>query len=89
MRKYSRIQLESGQQVPHSTVRGLKLAIKNKKLSPGRYIMTCPGGNRHLWEIINDSTHTSCGRAKGKKNSNRLGKGTAIQNYAANFIKVI
>lgn len=86
MKKYSNIQLESGQQVPHSTVRGIVLAIQHNKLKEGKYIATCPGGNQHLWEFINSSYKTKGRRTKTK---GTIGKDRIIINTKAKFIKVL
>ena len=67
MKKYSMIKLVGGEQVPHSTLRGLKLAIQRKKLQAGKYECHCPGGNIHIWDIIQDSIHVCQGYAPRKK----------------------
>lgn len=86
--KYLNIKTESGKAVPHSTMRGLILACRNKAQQPGTYICQCPGGNTHYWEIVHSSTHTSAGYAPRKKSA-RIGKGVAIHNYTAKLQKVV
>lgn len=86
--KYSSIKTESGNLVPHSTVRGLLLAIKRKALNPGLYICQCPGGNIHKWDIEHSSTHIAHGRSPRKKAA-RIGKGTNIYNYTAKLKSVL
>jgi len=87
MKRYQRITLESGKQVQHSTIRGLKLAIKNKKEAAGTYKCTCPSGNIHIWDILHTSTHEGVGHAPRKKSA-RIGKG-AVYNYTAKWVKLI
>jgi len=87
MKKYSKIKLVGGQQVPHSTIRGLKLAILHKKQSAGKYECECPGGNIHIWDIVATTLHTCAGNAPRKKAA-RIGKGVGRQNYAARFIGI-
>lgn len=82
MRKYLKITLESGNRIPHSTIRGLKLAIQHKKQNPGTYICYCPNGNRHIWEIEHTSTHTSVGYSPRRKAA-RKGGGMSVYNYTA------
>ena len=82
MRKYSKITLVSGEQVPHTTIRGLKLAIQNKKQKEGTFICHCPSGNLHYWAFINDRVHVCAGTAKKKI---RVGKGVNKPHYRAIF----
>lgn len=84
--KYSSISL-NGARVPHSTVRGLKLAMRQGKLKPGNYTCQCPGGNVHVWEIVQSGVHVSVGYAPRKKSA-RIGKGINVYNYAAKLIEV-
>jgi len=78
--------MEDGQQVPHSTVRGICLAIQHNKLKEGKYVATCPGGNKHLWEFVNVSY-----KCKGKKHKTKgmIGKDRIIVNTKAKFIKIL
>jgi hypothetical protein len=87
MRKYLNFKTESGNRVPHSTVRGLKLAIQRKKLNPGIYIGECPCGHKHVWEIEHTSTHTSVGYSPRRKAA-RKGSGMSIYNYTAKLKSV-
>lgn len=87
MKKYSKITLENGPRVPHSTIRGLKLAIKHKKQPTGVFRCECPSGNIHIWKIENTSTHNGVGYSPRKK-SPRVGKGI-VYNYTAKLTKVI
>ena len=82
MKNYSRITFE-GTDVPHKTVKGLKLSIQHKKQKDGVYKFFCPCGNIHTYEMTT-TLYTTVGRAKGKV---RMGKGTA-PNTKAKLIKV-
>lgn len=57
---YAKIVNEIGEKVPHTTIRGLRLAIKNRKLSDGRYTGIFPGGTKQIFEL----TSTSVGKEK-------------------------
>lgn len=85
MRKYSKITLTSGQQVPHVTISGLKLAIQNKKQKEGTFICECPSGNIHTWEITSDRQHVCSGTAKRKI---KVGKGVIKLHYVAKLKSV-
>jgi len=81
--KYSSIRTIEGTPVPHSTIRGLALAIQHKSQKDGKYKMITPCGNTHTWEFTT-TLFTTVGRAKGKT---RMGKGTT-PNTKAKLIKV-
>lgn len=83
MKKYSIIKTADGTKVPHSTVRGLILAIQHKSQKDGTYKMTTNCGNIHTYEMTT-TLYTTVGRAKGKV---RMGKGTT-PNTKAKLIKV-
>ena len=86
MRKYQSITLD-GQQVGHSTVRGLKLAIRRGKQKGGTFKCQCPGGNVHIWSIEITSVHSGVGYAPRRKAA-RVGKGHAFNNVTAKFLRV-
>jgi len=52
---YKSITNEIGERVPHTTIRGLRLAIKNRELGDGRYTATFRNGTSQLFEIISSS----------------------------------
>jgi len=78
---------ELGQKVPHSNIRGLKLAIQNRRtsLKEGIFKCVCPSGNIHTWEIIQDRSHTCSGTAKKKI---KVGKGVIKPHYIAKLKSV-
>ena len=81
--KYKKILCEDGSYAGHTTIRGLKLAIRQKKIKEGIFKCHCPKGNVHKWEIKQSGTHTCAGHtvAKGK-----IGKGIVVINYAAKYL---
>lgn len=70
--------------VGHTTIKGLKLAIRQKKAKEGIFKCYCPNGNVHTWEIMACGTHTCAGRTTTK---GKVGKGVVVINYAAIFLK--
>lgn len=81
MRKYKSIIFEA-KAVPHTTIKGLKLAIKHGKLKQGEYLCVTPCGNYHKWEIKSSGTHVCSGKTVRKS---KIGKGSNVINYAATF----
>lgn len=81
--KYKKIVCEDGSNAGHTTIKGLKLAIRQKKAKEGNFKCHCPCGNVHKWEVKQSGTHTCAGStgAKGK-----IGKGVIVVNYAAKFM---
>ena len=85
--KYKRVlKADIQQPVGHTTIRGLKLAIRQGKLKEGSFICHAHCGNIHLWEITTSGTHT-CAGSTGSKG--KIGKGTIVANYTAKLVKVI
>lgn len=87
--KYKRIvrtNTSMNDHVGHTTIRGLKLAIRQGKVKEGEFICYTPSGTRHWWTISQSSVHTCAGStgAKGK-----IGKGVTRNNYAAKLIEVV
>lgn len=82
--KYSSIRTIEGTPVPHSTIRGLALAIQHKSQKDGKYLCTCLHGNKHTWEFTT-KIHVAVGRAKGKV---RIGAKAGIPNAKAKLVKV-
>lgn len=84
MKNYSRITF-GGTEIPHKTVNGLKLAIKQGKQKDGTYQFECPSGNIHTYEITT-KTYVAKGRRTASKST--VGKGINIKNPKAKLIKV-
>jgi len=85
--KYKRIfKTDTQQPAGHTTIRGLKLAIRQGKLKEGNFICHTHCGNIHHWEIKQSGTHT-CAGSTGSKG--KIGKGVTVTNYAAKLVKVI
>ena len=85
--KYKRIvRIETDATQPHSTIRGLKLAMRQGKVKEGMFHGFCPNGNIHQWEIKTSGVHT-CAGSTGSKG--KVGKGVTVTNYAAKLVKVI
>lgn len=85
--KYKKIvRIETDASQPHSTIKGLKLAIRQGKIKEGNFHCFCPGGNIHQWEVKQSSVHT-CAGSTGTKG--KIGKGITKNNYAAKLVKVI
>lgn len=84
MRRYQEFTLD-GKQVPHTTIKGIKLAIRRKKLSDGKYVGLTPCGNIHTWEVKSTSYVL-----KGKRTASKstVGKGVNVLNTVAKLIKV-
>lgn len=83
MKSYERIIKTDGTSVPHSTIYGLKLAIKHKKMPDGRYVGIKRNGNHDTWEIISKPYVL-----KGKRNSSKgtTGKGITVLNPKAELV---
>lgn len=71
---------------PHSTIRGLKLAIRQGKVKEGMFSCMSHNGNAHQWEIKQSGIHT-CAGSTGSKG--KIGKGVTRNNYTAKLVKVI
>lgn len=85
--KYKRIfKTDTQQPAGHTTIHGLKLAIRQGKLKEGNFICHTHCGNIHHWEITTNGTHT-CAGSTGSKG--KIGKGVTVTNYAAKLVKVI
>lgn len=83
MKKYSSIKKEGQtEHCGHTTIKGLKLAIRRKSLKEGTFKCTTPCGNIHTW-VITTKEVTSKGRLKGKI---KVGKGSSIINTTAKLI---
>ena len=83
MKRYQKFTL-GGVQVPHTTIRGLQLAIQHKTQKDGVYVGITPCGNKHTWELVT-KIHTAAGRTVRKA---KIGKGSAIPNTKAKLLKV-
>lgn len=68
----------------HTTIRGMKLAMRQGKVKEGVFHCYCPNGNVHTWEIMASGTHTCAGTTTRK---GKVGKGVVVINYVAIFIK--
>ncbi len=85
--KYKKIvKVDTDTSVPHSTIRGLKLAMRQGKIKEGMFHGFCPNGNIHRWEVKTSGVHT-CAGSTGSKG--KIGKGVTVTNYAAKLVKVI
>jgi len=84
MKNYSRITF-NGEFVPHKTVKGLKLAVKQGKQKDGTYKMYCPSGNIHTYEITS-KIYVLKGRRTASKAT--VGKGINVKNPKAKLISV-
>lgn len=82
---YKQILNKFGNHVGHSTIRGLKQAIRRKKVLEGDFIGICPNGNQHHWSITTSGTHKCSGVTIKKR---KVGAGEIKVNYAATFLKV-
>lgn len=84
MRKYIKIVREgSGDHIGHTTIKGLKLAIRQRKLKEGVFECSTPCGNTHLWKITTKEISLK-GRTKNKI---KIGKGVSAINTTALFLK--
>jgi len=70
----------------HTTIRGMKLAMRQGKVKEGVFHCYCPNGNIHTWEIKQSGTHT-CAGSTGTKG--KIGKGVVLTNYAAQLKSVV
>lgn len=83
MKNYQTI-TKDGKSVNHSTIRGLKLAIRRKKISEGTFVCVCPSGNIHIWTIITKE-FTCRGRTVKKAT---VGKGVNKINTVAKLVDI-
>lgn len=83
MKSYKRIITVDGKSIPHTSIKGLKLAIKHKKLPDGEYIGLTKSGMAHTWKIISKPYVL-----KGKRNSSKgtTGKGITVLNPKAELV---
>lgn len=85
--KYKKIvKVDTDTSVQHSTIRGLKLAMRQGKIKEGIFHGFCPNGNIHQWEVKTSGVHT-CAGSTGSKG--KIGKGLTKNNYTAKLVKVI
>lgn len=83
MKNFRKITTVNGAEVPHKTLRGLRLAIKNNRQKPGEFLCFFQNERVQKWEISAPTSHTTAGRQKGKQ---RVGSKMLIPNYRCKLI---
>lgn len=80
---YKRIIKTDGTSVPHTSIHGLKLAIKHRQQQDGKYVGIKKNGEHDTWEIVSKPYVLKGRRSAGKTT---FGKGINILNPKAQLV---